>query len=78
MKDIEEKIKNQVHQQILDSKFGEEMTDKETRNHRLENLKAGYYDEDFVTVTPRDNLPHLNLQGFSKSSSERAITRTVH
>lgn len=55
----------------------EELTDKETRDNKMKNLKAGDYDEEMVTIIPRANLPYLKLLGFEETYPQRAITRTV-
>lgn len=57
--------------------LGEELTDKETRNNKMQNLKSGDYDEDMVTIIPRSNLPYLKMLGFEETYPQRAITRTV-
>lgn len=44
MKNLGEKIKEEVYMQILDGMIGSEWGDKEIWKKKLDDLKAGHYD----------------------------------
>lgn len=52
MKEMAEKIKNEVYLQILDAMLGSDWRDKDIWKQKLENLKQGHYDDHTITILP--------------------------
>lgn len=78
MKNLGEKIKDEVYLQILDSMLGSEWADKTVREEKLEKLKQGLYDDHMITVLPGSYVPDLANLGLEPPyPPQRPITRTV-
>lgn len=63
MRNLGEKIKEEVYMQILDGMIGSDWGDQEIWKKKLEDLKAGHYDELVVTILPGCYTPNLASLG---------------
>ena len=78
MKNLGEKIKEEVYMQILDGMIGSQWGDKEIWKKKLDDLKAGYYDEQIVTILPGCYTPDLASLGLEPPyPPQRPLTRSI-
>ena len=78
MKNLGDKIKEEVYMQILDAMVGSDWGDKEVWKKKLDDLKAGHYDEQIVTILPGCYTPNLAALGLEPPfPPQRPLTRSV-
>ena len=64
-----------VYLQILDAMIGDEITDPEIINKKLEDLKKGHYNSQIITLIPGTYKPKVLSELNDPFPPQRSLTR---